>query len=553
MLKWMVYATLVALIAGLAAIAWERAARLCRYPSRWAWAAALALSVSIPLAHSLAPVAVSEQFVEMVGTSSLTNVDAAVSTAPSIQMPLTHNAIVRAIDQWSGIIWLCSSAIVSAVFALGLYAVRREQRLGSVTMVAGHQVVITESLGPAVIGLTSPTILLPGWISQMSARQREMVLAHELQHARARDEWLIGAAICVLIVFPWNPALWWQFKRLRFAIELDCDQRVLGTQFRPNEYGQLLIDAASLGAHDTTVTPALIESTSSLEKRIRAMHRSRTTHDKPLIALLASTSLSICATAAALDPPTTSSLWAPHPTAGAVSDSPRVPSPQNEQDEQWQSLVQAIEHFEPGALSTDRSKTLFIFIATDYDGRVARHHLEFRPSWKRNPISNDELQDKFVEILGQPATVTPMFLQLSLASKRFGPNPALVVLGVNPLARPIDIAAPAIDLSAMRRDRDWMEGFLIRKTQNERAMIKLADPAAIDTGLTQGMELWIALSAEGKFIQGGRRNVMTDPDESRRFVENAMPAAHIGHVARGTAVRDATGNRVAVAWHWLQP
>ena len=552
MLKWMLYATLVALMAGLAAAAWEGAASLCRFPSRWAWIGALALSVSIPLVHTLAPVAVSERFLEVVGSSSLTNVDSAVPEGLSIQQLLIQKAGIEAIDQWLSAVWPCLSAAALLMFALALYAVRRQQQLGTVTVVAGQRVVITEKLGPAVVGLTNPTILLPGWIRQMSDRQREMVIAHELQHVQAKDQWLIGAAICVLIVFPWNVALWWQLKRLRLAVELDCDQRVLRARFEPNEYGQVLVDAASLGASDTTVVPALIEPTSSLEKRIRTMLRSRGAHDKPLIAMLALASLAISATAAALNPPA-ARPWTPHPASASVDDAPRVLAPKNELDVQWQSLVEVIAHFEPGALNADRSKTPYIFIAADTDGRVVRHHLEFRPSWQSNPISSDELQDMFTELLGQPASATPMFLQLSLASKRLGPNPAMVIMGMNPTATPIDAAAPALDMSALRRDRNWLEGFLVGKTENERAIIRLADPAAVDTGLAKGTELWIALTAGGEFIQGGRRNIITDPNESRRFVEKALPAVHIGDVVRGTAVRDAAGNRVAVAWHWLQP
>jgi beta-lactamase regulating signal transducer with metallopeptidase domain len=551
MLKWMLYATLVALTAGLAAVAWERAASLCRFPSRWAWVAALTLSASIPLVHALAPVNVSERFLEVVVASSTTNFDNAASGDLSVQMPVIQNAVVQRFDRWLGVAWLCSSAIAALMFALGLHAVRREQRLGSRSVVAGHPVVITESFGPAVIGLTNPTILLPGWIRLMSARQSEMVIAHELQHVQARDQWLIAVAICALMVFPWNVALWWQLKRLRLAIELDCDQRVLRTRFVPVEYGQVLVDAASLGAHDAAVAPALIESTSSLEKRIRTMLRSRASYDKPLIALLALASVAICATAATINPPA-ARPWTPRSIAGTVAETPRVPSPQMELEEQWQSLVQVIEHFEPGAMNADRSKTAFIFIAADNEGRVIRHHLEFRPSWQRNPISTDELQDMFAELVGQPASASPMFLQLSLASKRLGSNPAVVILGVNPGATPIDVAAPAIDMSAIRRDRDWLEAFLIRKTESERAVIKLADPASTEVGLAKGTELWIALNAQGEFIQGGRRNVITDPNESRRFVEQALSGARIGDVARGTAVRDTTGNRVLVAWHWLQ-
>jgi hypothetical protein len=95
----------------------------------------------------------------------------------------------------------------------------------------------------------------------------------------------------------------------------------------------------------------------------------------------------------------------------------------------------------------------------------------------------------------------------------------MVILGVTPNAGPIDVAAPAIDMSAIRRDRDWLEGFLIRKTENERAMIKLADSAAIDTGLSKGTELWMALTAaEELFKEAGETSsqIRTSHDASLR-------------------------------------
>jgi hypothetical protein len=447
--------------------------------------------------------------------------------------------------------WICSSVATSIIFALGIYAVRREQRRGSPATVVGHRVIITASVGPAVIGLTNPTILLPEWINQLSARQHEMVIAHELQHVRARDEWLIGAAICLLIVLPWNAALWWLVKRLRLAIELDCDRRVLRAEFDANEYGQVLIDVASRRTYDTAVVPALIESTSALEKRIRTMVRSHATYDKALIAALSLASLTICASAVALDPPATRP-WTQHVATDAVDGVPLVLSPADELQEQWRSLVQVIQHFEPGALTADRSRTSFVFIAIDTDGRVVRHYAELRPSWQATTIPKDKLDAMFNDFVGDPTGEAPVFLQLSLPAKQFGMNPAVVLLGVDPKGKPADMAAPAIDMSAIRRDRNWQEAFLITKTDNERAMIELADSSAIAAGLRKGTELWIALTADGEFIRGGRRKIIADPNESRRFVEKALSTMHVGDVVRGTAVRDAAGNRLAVTWHWMQ-
>ena len=32
-----------------------------------------------------------------------------------------------------------------------------------------------------------------------------------------------------VVLMPWNLPLWWQWRRLRFAIEVDCDARVLAS------------------------------------------------------------------------------------------------------------------------------------------------------------------------------------------------------------------------------------------------------------------------------------------------------------------------------------
>ena len=78
-------------------------------------------------------------------------------------------------------------------------------------------------------------------------------------------------ASLALIVMPWNPALWWQMLRLRVAVELDCDARVL-RDADARSYGDLLLEVARprrrlmlLGA------TAFAERASQLERRIRAI------------------------------------------------------------------------------------------------------------------------------------------------------------------------------------------------------------------------------------------------------------------------------------------
>ncbi len=550
MMQWMLYAIGVASVISVAAWAWNRSVSSTRLPSRWAWLFAMILSVAIPLGHTLTPLTPAERFVlEVVRSASISDLDPTTS-----QTGISDWAIPRvgtqSIDRWLRIGWVCTSMAAASIFALGLFVIRREHRRGSITTLCGREIVITQTLGPAVVGLMKPTILLPAWVRQFPVRQRRWIVVHELQHIRAKDEWLIGAGICLLIVFPWNAALWWQFRRLRLSIELDCDQRVLRSSVNPREYGQVLLDVATRQPRNIAPAAALIESRSSLEVRIETMCHPSHARSRTKTAALALASFAACATAAAWNPPT-DRPWTAGFRVAQVDKTPRVPSPQVEYREQWKSLTTIIEHFEPGALTEDRSKTPLIFIAVNEQGRVVSHYSEMRPSWQVGEISENQLRTLYNETLNQSTSSTPMFVQLRTPAGADGLNPGIVLLGVNPTAKSIAENSPRLDLAAIRRDRTWLEAHLINKTRNERAIIELADPAALE-GLNKGMELWIALTEEGTFIQGGQRKIIKDPHASQRFVEELLPASRVTEVARGTAVRDAKGNRIAVTWHWLQ-
>ena len=70
---------------------------------------------------------------------------------------------------------------------------------------------------------------------------------------------------------PWHPAVWWALSRLRLAIELDCDARVLTRGVQTRSYGTLLIDIAGQCAGHRAGALALADRPSHLERRLRAM------------------------------------------------------------------------------------------------------------------------------------------------------------------------------------------------------------------------------------------------------------------------------------------
>jgi hypothetical protein len=102
-----------------------------------------------------------------------------------------------------------------------------------------------------------------------------MVLRHEQEHIAAHDPLLFVLALFLIALVPWNLPLGWQLRRLRFAIEVDCDARVVKPGLDPAAYGETLL---SVGAHRSALpfpgalgAIALIEAASQLERRIKVM------------------------------------------------------------------------------------------------------------------------------------------------------------------------------------------------------------------------------------------------------------------------------------------
>ncbi|HET7190243.1 MAG TPA: hypothetical protein VFI52_18960, partial [Gemmatimonadaceae bacterium] len=83
---------------------------------------------------------------------------------------------------------------------------------------------------------------------------------------------LLLAAACVAVaLMPWHPAAWWVLTRLRLAIELDCDARVLRRGVQARSYGEMLIDLAGQCSGFRVGATALADKTSHLERRLLAM------------------------------------------------------------------------------------------------------------------------------------------------------------------------------------------------------------------------------------------------------------------------------------------
>jgi hypothetical protein len=144
--------------------------------------------------------------------------------------------------------------------------VRRSR--GNATIVDGVSVLVTEALGPATVGVVRSRVLLPKWVLALPGDQRQYVVRHEEEHRSAKDGRLLLLMSLSLILAPWSVALWWQLRRLRLAVETDCDNRVIAALGNPTAYGTLLVRVAQAASRGPRLQPAFLGSVGSLEERL---------------------------------------------------------------------------------------------------------------------------------------------------------------------------------------------------------------------------------------------------------------------------------------------
>jgi TonB family protein len=276
----MLYAVVVGLLIVPAAWLADRAASLRRVPRRWGWVVALGIALALPMAAPLRDAARPDDVVTGIGgamsdqsggTASWTVVVVGVRDGLA-----GFGSVLASWDAWAATVWGASSAVVMIALVAGTATLRWRRRDWRPATASNTVVLVAQRTGPAVVGLVRPTIVLPAWALRLDDDDLALIVRHEREHIEAGDPWLVHAAAWALVVMPWNPAIWWMAARLRLAVELDCDARVVAHAPNPSseiaKYGDVLLQVAT--RHErrmTVVAPAMFESTSSLSRRIATM------------------------------------------------------------------------------------------------------------------------------------------------------------------------------------------------------------------------------------------------------------------------------------------
>jgi beta-lactamase regulating signal transducer with metallopeptidase domain len=322
---WMLYALLTALWLGLAALLGERALRALGLSGRFVWIGALVLSLLIPLGAAL--------FAASGSTSAPTEV-VRVASHPNRGAALLDRGLLMA--------WLAAALALAGSIGLAQRALLRARRSWRAAHVQGASVLVSRDFGPGVIALGRAQIVLPSWVLELETPAQELLVTHEREHLRAGDHRLILLSLALLVLCPFNPVLWWQFSRLKLAIEMDCDARVLAGRRDVRKYAALLLDVGERSRANHLVFAAFAAPPHAIERRIRMM-LDKKTGSRRLVAGLAVCGAVFVGVLACQTPEPQSPEEPLRAALGLVPETPPPPAPGKEPIDfkDWTRVVEA--------------------------------------------------------------------------------------------------------------------------------------------------------------------------------------------------------------------
>ena len=264
---WILYALLVGVLAGAGALVLESLLRAHRLPTRWVWSGALFLSLFWPLSHLL----VKHWPRSVPAPPPLPDGGVPVFLEP-LTVQVTPESFLRYLDGTILYVWVASSAVLLIMFLFLVLRTGRLRRAWRGERAGGQRVLFSRDMGPAVVGYFNPEIVLPSWCRDLEDETLRLIIDHELEHLKAGDLRLLLTAGIFPILLPWHAPIWWQYQRLRLAVEGDCDLRVLRKHpERTRSYMELLLHVGGQPPRTEALVAMLSEPEESLERRIRIM------------------------------------------------------------------------------------------------------------------------------------------------------------------------------------------------------------------------------------------------------------------------------------------
>jgi TonB-dependent SusC/RagA subfamily outer membrane receptor len=220
------YSLVTAGLLGLAALAAEAALRVYGQPARWVWILALVGSIGLPVSSLVAPGL-------RIESTNPTLIETIAGGAEAVLLPPVLQSLT-APRSWSSLVdlplllvWVAASVALLIVLVWSARRLARERIGWRHVRIGGTTAWLSEDTGPAVVGVLENSIVVPAWVLELEQDVQRLISLHEEEHLKAGDLRLMIAGLVLVLLAPWNVALWWQLRRLRVAVEADCDVRVL--------------------------------------------------------------------------------------------------------------------------------------------------------------------------------------------------------------------------------------------------------------------------------------------------------------------------------------
>ena len=199
MITFIAYASVVSLLLVAAATASEPLLRAIRQPTRSVWLAAV-LGAAIAIVSLWAPhssarsaaIGANTNGVRETGTTSVMPrlardglpLERRSSDAPVLARGTAPTSIRKAAAPRRGTLvaagcWLVASFGCLAWLLDGMRRVRLLRRSCRAGLLCGERVLVSDSVGPAVLGVLRQWIVIPAWVEQLDEDARRLILAHE--------------------------------------------------------------------------------------------------------------------------------------------------------------------------------------------------------------------------------------------------------------------------------------------------------------------------------------------------------------------------------------
>ncbi|TVP44988.1 MAG: M56 family peptidase [Gemmatimonadales bacterium] len=285
---WMLYCVGISALVALAARAWEEARSEGGRTLRWGWFGGI---LAVPLVALLPPLLPERSLARAGGVGEATGAAPGAELLPGLSveagpvLPPEFIGLLEAATPWVVLLWVLATSGLLLRLLARYVSLRRAMNRWPRRVVAGREVLVSEEVGPGVLGLVRGSAILPQWCLGLEPEDQALVVTHEEEHLDRMDNLLLTVSRVLLIVLPWNLPLWWMDRRLRIAVELDCDARVT-TRYPAHRrrYAELLLATAarparagSLPLREPVPHMLLAESSAPLHRRILMLTRSTPT------------------------------------------------------------------------------------------------------------------------------------------------------------------------------------------------------------------------------------------------------------------------------------